>query len=105
MQREIVQHRNIRLIAKADLLEHNFARYAPIRSRLRFLCHLRLQIQHFKYALRSGNGGLKQIVLVGQLIDRLAELIGVIQKADNDPDGDEFMVGKNAAEYRDDQKG
>lgn len=104
MQRYVLEHDRIRIVAEVHPVEHDFAPDGEIRHVRGNLRNLRLQIEHFEYALGSGDGGLEQIVLVGELVDRLAELAGIVEEADDDADCNHVMIGEDAAKNRNDEK-
>ncbi|MNE64558.1 hypothetical protein D3C80_1599760 [compost metagenome] len=105
MQGQVFQHRYLRLVTEAYLVEYHLASDPPGCRVFLLPGHFGLQIQHFKHTLRPGNRRLEQIVLVGELVERLAELVGIIKEADNNTDCNHLMISKNTARHRDNKEG
>ena len=80
MHAEVMDDRHIRQIAESDIVQRDIAADLFRRCRLREICGFLFFIQQSEDSFRGGAGGLQLADDIGDLVDRAAELSGILYK-------------------------
>ena len=91
IQVNVFQNHFIRIVTKGNIFHDYFTFDIVHLYRIRFICLFRLFIHYLEHTLRTGKRGKDRIDLHGDLVDRAAELAGVVykycQSAKTEPSG------------------
>jgi len=85
---------NTRPVFEIDVLEAHVAMDRGQRDRLRTIIHFGGGIDHLEDAFRSGQGGLDGVIQIGQLAQRVGEVLPVTDEGGDESHADQVAQGQ-----------